>query len=313
MAAEMDVTGDELRPALEDREFSIARKGYDREEVRAFLREIEANLRQLEEWAERTRARLALAEDKSGAIADVDQAMLAAFDAKERVLKRAGLRAERIEAEAKERARIDAEIVAAGMIGEAREVAAHMIGEAREEAAGMIAEGREEAAGMIAEAREEARRIVETALSATTPTTGESILAAARAQADRLIQDARAEADRLVDHARAEAGILGSIEPAGPSEGPGAVASDRSVGSTMVSRLLVEMQGVQVQLEGPSDEGSPAGDGDAGELFAFDPDGNGASRRSRYEHTSAGLPSIGDDASAVHGSMRRLRKKYRNS
>jgi DivIVA domain-containing protein len=274
MAAELVEDVSELRPALDDREFSIARKGYDREEVRAFLAEIEANLRQLEEWAERTKARLALAEDKSAAIGDVDQAMLAVFDAKERVLKRAQLQAGRIEAEATERARIDAEIVAAGV---------------------------------IAEARDEAHRIIETTLSATTPATEESVLAAARAQAERLILDARGLADRLIEDARAEAGTPGTLEATGTSPEPSPVAYDRSVGSGSVSRLLVEMQGVAV--DGPPGEARQAHD--AEEFFILDRGGNEEVRRSRYQRTSAGLPSIGDDASAVFASMRRLRKKFR--
>lgn len=283
MAAELVGDAPELRPALDDHEFSIARKGYDREEVRAFLAEIETNLRRLEEWAERTKARLALAEDRSAAIADVDQAMLAVFDAKERVLKRAQLQAERIEAEAKEQARIDAGIVAVGL---------------------------------IAEARDEAHRIVETTLNATTPATEESVLAAARTQAERLILDARGVADRLIEDARAEAATPGSIEPMEPSVEPNpvaydSVAYDPSVGSGSVSRLLVEMQGLQVGFDGPPDEAPPVHDD--GELVVLEQGGNDARRRSRYQRTSAGLPSMGDDASAVFGSMNRLRKKFRNS
>jgi DivIVA domain-containing protein len=276
MAAELVGEVSEVRPALDDREFSIARRGYDREEVRAFLAEIEANLRQLEDWAERTKARLVLAEDKSAAIADVDRAMLAVFDAKERVLMRARLRGERIEADAKERARADAEVVAAGM---------------------------------IAEARDEAHRIVETTLSATTPATEESVLAAARTEADRLLRDARAEADRLIEDARAEA--VWTLEPDELSAEPTSVTYDRSVGSGSVSQLLVEMQGVQVELDGPHGEARQAGDD--GESFILERGGSDAKRRSRYQRTSAGLPSIGDGASAVFGSMHRLRKKFRNS
>ena len=47
--------------------------------------------------------------------------MVAIFEAKERVLKRAQLKADRIEAEATERARVDAEVVAAGIVAEARD------------------------------------------------------------------------------------------------------------------------------------------------------------------------------------------------
>jgi hypothetical protein len=71
------------------------------------------------------------------------------------------------------------------------------------------------------------------------------------------------------------------------------------------------MQGVQVELAGAHGEARPAGDD--GEFFILERGDGDAKRRSRYQRTSAGLPSIGDDASAVFGSMHRLRKKFRNS
>ena len=279
MAAGVGINGGIPELALDDHEFSVTRKGYDREEVGAYLAEIEANVRQFEEWAQQMKARLALAEEKNAAIADVDEAMVAVFKAKDRVLQRAQLRAERIEAEATERARADAGVLAADMIGEARE---------------------------------EARHIAEATLAATAPATEGSILAAARTQADRVIQDARNEAERLIEDARGEAGTLRTVEPTGPSTLPDPEIPDQSIGSASVAQLLVDMEGVRVELEGSPGDELRAGDDDGEPWFASDDDG-GAARQSRYERTSARLPSIGDDASAVLASIQRLRKMFRDS
>lgn len=173
MKAELDTTRDvpAFGPAVDDREFSIARKGYERSEVRAYLAEIEANLRLFEDWAQRTNAKLAIAEEKNRAIADIDAAVVGVFKEKERMLEKARLDAERIEAEALDQARADAEAVASEIV-----TAAH----------------------------EEARRVAETALAATAQSTDKTILAAARAEADRLIREGRAEAERVINDAQAE-------------------------------------------------------------------------------------------------------------
>ena len=93
----------DLPDALDKREFSVVRKGYDQKEVKAFLAEIEANFRELEKWAEQTNARLAIAKENDSND-EVDEAMIAVFDAKERMFERARLQAEKIEADARERA-----------------------------------------------------------------------------------------------------------------------------------------------------------------------------------------------------------------
>ena len=73
----------ELPTSIDQKEFSISRKGYDKREVREFLREIEANFRELENWASETKNRLQHAEfeaSKSKEVEDqsVDNAMSAA-------------------------------------------------------------------------------------------------------------------------------------------------------------------------------------------------------------------------------------------
>lgn len=167
--------------AVDDREFLLVRKGYDRDQVRAYLGEVEANFRQLERWAEDAKARLKIAEERGRRLYDVDEAMVAVFAAKDRVLERSRLQAERIEAEAREQARVDYEAAAAEI---------------------------------IREAEEEARRIIEGALTSER-VQYESILQEARAEADRTIVEARAEADRIVS--QAHAGVTSSEDGPGDS------------------------------------------------------------------------------------------------
>jgi len=215
------MTGDAPRigQTVDEREFTIVRKGYDRGEVKDYLVEIEANLRRFEEWALRTNAKLANAEEKNQAIDDVDRAMLAVFEARDRVLEQARLDAQEIETETAERARAEAEVTAAEI---------------------------------VADAREDARRISETALAATTPPTAESVLVAARTEADRMLHDARAEADRLIDDSRAQSTRLASSDAfleEGISEIP-----DRSLGSASVSQLIVDIEGSRLHLNESPDE-----------------------------------------------------------
>jgi cell division septum initiation protein DivIVA len=188
---------------VDDREFLVVRKGYDKDQVKAYLGEVEASFRQLERWAEEAKARLRLAEEKGRRHYDVDEAMIAVFAAKDRVLERSRLRAERIEAEAREQAGADYEDAAAEIIEGAKEEARHIIAGAltsvRVQYESTLEEARAEADRMIQEARAEADRMIQEA----------------RAEADRMIQEARAEADRLV--ARSQAIVAGSEDAVGDS------------------------------------------------------------------------------------------------
>lgn len=238
MAAERVMTGDvpNLGPAVDDREF--------RNEVKAYLAEIEANLRLIEEWAQRANARLANADEKNRAIAHID----------------------------------GAEVVGAKI---------------------------------VAVAQEDARRIAETA-TATATLTEESMVAAARTEADRLTRDARAEADRLIDDARTRATMLRMVEPPESSTPEGPQAPDQSIGSATVARLIVDMEGLQVDLDGLPDEEALTGGASAESLFVFDDEGDDATKRSRYERTSANLPRLGKGAEDVFGVIERLRKTIPN-
>jgi len=302
---------------VDDREFQVVRKGYDRDEVRAYLGEVEVSFHQLERWAEDAKARLRVAEEKGRRHYDVDEAMVAVFAAKERVLERSRLQAERIEAEAREQAGADYEAAAAAIIGEAEEEARRIseaglatservqyesLGEARAEAERIIEEARTEADRMIkqanatvtssedaaadiraeaeriiGEAEEEARRISEAGLATSERVQYES-LGEARAEAERIVEEARAETDRMIEEARAEADRM--IKQANAT----VTSSEDAAADILV---------VDLTSEGGADD---------------DADDEGTQRRTLYERRSAGLPSIGEGASEILRSLEILRE-----
>ena len=51
----------ELLHAVDDREFAVVPMGYDREQVSAYLGEVEASFRKIERWAKEAKARLKIA------------------------------------------------------------------------------------------------------------------------------------------------------------------------------------------------------------------------------------------------------------
>ncbi len=55
----------ELLRAVDDREFAVVPMGYDREQVNAYLGEVEASFRKIERWAEEAKARLKIASSAS--------------------------------------------------------------------------------------------------------------------------------------------------------------------------------------------------------------------------------------------------------
>jgi DivIVA domain-containing protein len=57
----LTTTNPDLPVSIDEREFAISRKGYDKREVRLFLGELETNFRELEEWAHEAKRRLQLA------------------------------------------------------------------------------------------------------------------------------------------------------------------------------------------------------------------------------------------------------------
>jgi len=120
--------------------FLLSGGGYNREEVKAYLGEVETSLRELRRWVEEAKARLRIAEEKRRRPYDVVEPMLAVFAAKDRVLDRGRHQAERIKAEAREQARVDYEDAAAAIIAEATQEARGIIEDARAEAVRLMAQ-----------------------------------------------------------------------------------------------------------------------------------------------------------------------------
>ncbi len=342
----------DLPDALDKREFSVARKGYDKSEVRAFLAEIEANFRDLEKWAEQTKARLAIAEENDSKDDEVDQIMVAAFDAKQRVLERARLQGRKIEADASERA--------AGVEADARERAAAIEADARgpadvdEAAAALLADAERRSAEILADADRRVTEIasvidgmIEVAQAATIPE--ESILETARSGADRLIQYGRGEATTLVEKATRnveesealKAGFSDSeVEVMGAAVSEAAtiaeqqdpkaeetrraadqeaaelerseldeITGDQQVGSERLAQRIFEMEAAEQEEA----ERSRVDDDEGGTPGVADDEEDGAGERTRYERKSAKLPSMGEDASKVVGSLEGFRKSLRGA
>lgn len=137
---------------IDEHTFSLSRRGYDRTEVKSYLQDLEQAFRELEGHSRRQAQKLAdLERDVSQARAtekvSVDNAMLAVFDAKDRILERARRKAEEIED--------DAHLEA----GRIREAALREAGGGEGAAAGEIAAARVQADEIVASARREADRL----------------------------------------------------------------------------------------------------------------------------------------------------------
>ena len=123
---------------LDDRDFSLTRRGYDRDEVRAYLRKVDAQFRDLSLRAQDSKVRLEQAEYELGKLKteqsqSVDTAIAAVLDAKDRILERARKQAAQIEEEARQNAQFLGAAAAEPeeMISAAREQAAEIIREAQ--------------------------------------------------------------------------------------------------------------------------------------------------------------------------------------
>ncbi len=143
---------------IDEHTFPIGRRGYDKREVQDYLEDLEQAFRELEGHARRTAQRVGeLERDLSKARAtekvSVDNAMMAVFDAKDRILERARRKADEIE----EHARSEATKIKAAALTEAGGGAG--AGGAELEAA------RAQADEIVASARREADRMRESAES----------------------------------------------------------------------------------------------------------------------------------------------------
>ncbi|HLH45627.1 MAG TPA: hypothetical protein VKV25_00625 [Acidimicrobiales bacterium] len=224
--------------ALEQRSFSLTRKGFNPEEVRAFLREMADEVRVLRAAAEelqhantRLNAELAEAEARAAAVAaapppeppELDDAaiveavgeqvagLLRSAHATARDLReRAATELEEARAAAA-RDREDAELLLTGARVEAEELRTSTAAEVEElrsrtsaEVEELLAGARTESDLLVAEARAESERLVGDARA-----DSERQIDEARAESERLVADARAEAERLVSTATVEGARAG--------------------------------------------------------------------------------------------------------
>lgn len=131
---------------INERQFATSRRGYDKREVRNYLEDLEQAFRELEGHSRRTAQRVAdlerdLSKSRATEKVSVDNAMMAVFDAKDRILERARRRADEIEEQAHaEASRIKAAAIAgdggapAGELEAARAQADEIVAAARREA-----------------------------------------------------------------------------------------------------------------------------------------------------------------------------------
>ena len=190
---------DSLKESVERQSFDVERRGYERDQVDQFLKELASSISTLEEnlrdaliqkrELERRRVGKAEVEDS------VESAYVAAAEAKQKLL-----------SEAEERASVmlrDAEIETARLLAEPQATAER----ARKDAEGLLlqAQARLDAAGEEADSiRSEAELIRSDSARLV-----EAEVATAREEGDRIRTDATAEAERVLATAHAEAeGIL---------------------------------------------------------------------------------------------------------
>lgn len=137
---------------IDEHTFTQSRRGYDKTEVKSYLQDLEQAFRELEGHSRRQAQKLVeLEREVSKARAtekvSVDNAMLAVFDAKDRILERARRKADEIEDDANLEA------------GRIREAALKEAGGGEGAAVGEIAAARAQADEIVASARREADRL----------------------------------------------------------------------------------------------------------------------------------------------------------
>ncbi|MCH8985268.1 MAG: DivIVA domain-containing protein [Acidobacteria bacterium] len=217
--------------------FSVARRGYAKKEVRAFLDEVEVAFTDLERHAHDASARIRdlerqLESMKAAESKTMDNALYSVFDAKDRILDKARRRAEKVESQAQERA--------AELVQEAeKNLAASRAGRGTvggETSAEVIADAHAEAARI----REDAARFAATVSDGDVETIAGELaksradLIAERARADKAEETAHRKGQELNDLLR-DASEAGSVED---------LSEARSHGATIVSQAQEEAESI---------------------------------------------------------------------
>jgi len=192
--------------------FSITRKGYDPGEVDQALAEYEQAFRELEEYAARLtqelgEARLEVDRLRASEAQAVEKAMMAVFEAKDRIIKDAKERARLIEEEARLNAGLPPqEVPPVDPVASVIDVGAELVAELRavEAETSGPSEPNEVLAQMLREADEIRNRL-------------DDGLAAAFGEMERMQKDAEERARELLASARVEAArIRGNDDPSRP-------------------------------------------------------------------------------------------------
>jgi DivIVA domain-containing protein len=263
----------ELLPSdVESHTFRVVRKGYDPDEVQAYLKKVAVQMSSLEE-----RAKIALVKadrlerklfDAQRSADPVAGAYDDAIEIRRRVLAGAEEEADRIRLEA------NAAVAASAAMVDGYEApspdADTVLTASRTEAARI----EEEAARLLEAAREQTARA---------DAEGEHILAEARARADRIVASAVATADRTRDernHLHAGSNRADGSELREPHPGTGEAPQSLTID------LTGETPAIEVSEAPPTD-----------------------TKPSRYMSRSAGLPRIGESAGSVLQDMEKLRKR----
>lgn len=217
--------------------FSVARRGYAKKEVRAFLDEVEVAFTDLERHAHDTSERIGdlerqLESMKAAESKTMDNALYSVFDAKDRILDKAHRRAEKVESRAQERA--------AELVEEAeRNLVASRAGRGPgggETSAEVIADAHADAARI----REDAARFAATVSDGDVETIAEEL---AKSRADLIVERARADKAEETAHRKGQE-LNDLLRDASEAESAEDFSEARSHGVTIVAQAQEEAESI---------------------------------------------------------------------
>ncbi len=260
----MPIIDHDLPDELEPRDFSVRRKGFDQDEVRAYLIKVDAQYREMALRAQDAKVRLEQAEYEIAKFKEqqdhsVDSAIASVLEAKDRILDRARKQAAQIEEEARQ----NAELAAAGggeaaeLLGEARVRAAEILRNAERQAAEMAdvrARDDELIANLTAE-RDRLHEKVERLEAATATAAGDPVaVAEAQEKAKEIIASAESAAASISDRLHRE--LAESTATLADAEEQ---ASQIIADAELKAKAMVEL----AETSQPTGEGEPSADTEA--------------------------------------------------
>ena len=266
----------------------MVRKGYDPVGVDAHLAEIDVAFRELEDYAARLKHELAEAKNEIKRLEaaeqeSVDKAMLAVFDAKERVLERARQKARDIENEAR---------IAAGLAPLLEDESTDYDDAELDELAGVVKADTQQPAPIVVE------QPVPVAAPAQPSVPGAGT-AASGPDPTEVLRQMLHEADAI--RSQLESGLSSAFDE---------IERMQRTAEQRAAAMLDEARREASALRTAGKDG-----GDAASMINVTLAGEGKEeKRSRYSKNSAKLPRIGEDAGeSVLASMNQLRNKLREA